>query len=128
MSLRRLWTLPANLLAVLVARTCGVRLALRQPGFGAVLLPTDCWLARWLGRGGFVAITIGPVALVRVPLTTRQWLHERAHARQWARWGPLMLVAYPAASAWAWMRRGHVYRDNHFEIAARAEAETGSVR
>ena len=37
---------------------------------------------------------------------------------QYERWGPLFLLAYPAASAWAWLRGRRPYRDNAFERPA----------
>src|SRR5690606_28490917 len=96
--LRRLWTLPADVLAVLVARSCGTRIALRRPRrFGAWPIRHDSWLARLLAWSGLVAITIGDVALIRTPISTRIWLHEREHARQWERWGPIFPLAYLAA-------------------------------
>jgi hypothetical protein len=51
-------------------------------------------------------------------------LHERAHVRQCERWGPFFLPAYGLASLWAWVRGGHYYLDNAFEVdAERAERE-----
>jgi hypothetical protein len=46
--------------------------------------------------------------------------HERAHVRQFERWGVLLLVLYPLAGVLAWARGGHPYRDNVFEREARA--------
>ncbi len=45
--------------------------------------------------------------------------HEQAHVRQVERWGGLFLPAYILASAWAWARARHYYRDNWFEVDAR---------
>ena len=45
--------------------------------------------------------------------------HERAHVRQSLLLGPLLAVAYPAASLWQLVRGGRPYRDNWFERAAR---------
>jgi hypothetical protein len=45
--------------------------------------------------------------------------HELIHVRQAELWGPFFLPAYFAASALAWMRGGHFYTDNWFEVDAR---------
>ena len=49
--------------------------------------------------------------------------HERVHVRQAERWGALFLVAYPLASAFAWVRGARPYRDNCFERAAFAVSD-----
>lgn len=46
--------------------------------------------------------------------------HEHAHVRQYERWGILFFLAYPLSSAWQWLRGRHLYRDNVFEVEARA--------
>jgi hypothetical protein len=46
--------------------------------------------------------------------------HERAHVRQFERWGMLLLVLYPLAGLLAWMGGGNPYHDNLFEREARA--------
>jgi hypothetical protein len=45
--------------------------------------------------------------------------HELQHVRQYERWGPLLLLAYPLASLRAFLIGGHYYRDNFFEAQAR---------
>ena len=45
--------------------------------------------------------------------------HELVHVRQAELWGPFFLPAYFAASALAWARGRHFYRDNWFELDAR---------
>jgi hypothetical protein len=45
--------------------------------------------------------------------------HERAHVRQYERFGPLFLPLYAASSLWAALRGGRMYWDNHFERQAR---------
>jgi hypothetical protein len=46
--------------------------------------------------------------------------HELVHVGQYERWGPAFWPAYLFASFKAWRRGGHHYRDNAFEVAARA--------
>jgi hypothetical protein len=71
--------------------------------------------------GAVAAITLGHVVLgVSLDALTATRAHERAHVRQFERWGLLMLVLYPLAGLWAWLRGGHPYRDNWFERDARA--------
>ncbi len=47
-------------------------------------------------------------------------LHERAHVRQYAIWGPFFLPAYLGISLWLYARRRDGYRENPFEIEAYA--------
>ena len=42
--------------------------------------------------------------------------HEQAHVRQVERWGGAFIPVYLLASAWAWARGQHYYRDNWFEV------------
>jgi hypothetical protein len=120
-----LWALPATLLGllvVLIARSSGGVLQ-RVDG---VLEAAGGWPA-WVLRRGFpfsgsvAAITLGHVvvgATLADLAATRA--HERAHVRQFERWGVLLLVLYPLAGLHAWLRGGHPYRDNVFECEARA--------
>lgn len=120
-----LWALPVTLLgvlAVLVARSSGGSVH-RVDG---VLEASGGWPARLL-RWGFpfsgavAAITLGHVVLgVSADALDATRAHERAHVRQFERWGVLLLVLYPLAGLIAWLRGGHPYRDNVFEREARA--------
>lgn len=129
--LRYLWTLPVTLLGVLIAlvsRGSGGSLQ-RVEG---VLEAAGGWPA-WVLRRGFpfsgavAALTLGHV-VVGVSLTalTATRAHERAHVRQFERWGVLLLVLYPLAGLLAWVRGGNPYRDNLFEREARAAAESAA--
>ncbi|MEW6120948.1 MAG: hypothetical protein AB1593_12755 [Pseudomonadota bacterium] len=120
-----LWPLPVTLLGALLAW-----LARASGGewrcVDGVLEAAGGWPARMLRRGfpfsgAVAAITLGHVVLgasTRDLEATR--VHERAHVRQFERWGVLMLVLYPLAGLLAWMRGGDPYRDNSFERDARA--------
>jgi len=119
------WPLPVTLLgmlAALVARSSG-GVVQRVDG---VLESAGGWPARVLRRGfpfsgAVAAITLGHVVLgVSLDALTATRAHERAHVRQFERWGALMLVLYPLAGLAAWLRGGHPYRDNVFECEARA--------
>ena len=120
-----LWPLPVTLLGMLVAliaRSSGGKLQ-RVNG---VLESAGGWPARVLRHGfpfsgAVAAITLGHVVLgVSLDALTATRAHERAHVRQFERWGALLLVLYPLAGVSAWLRGGNPYRDNVFEREARA--------
>jgi hypothetical protein len=123
-----LWALPVTLLGMLVA------LVARSSGgvlqrVGGVLEAAGGWPA-WVLRRGFpvsgavAAITLGHVVVgVSLAALASTRAHERAHVRQYERWGLLLLVLYPLAGLLAWVRGGHPYRDNYFERQARAAEE-----
>ena len=120
-----LWALPVTLLGmliVLLARASGG--AVRR--VDGVLEAAGGWPARVLQHGfpfsgAVAAITLGHVVLgVSAAALAATRAHERAHVRQFERWGLLLLVLYPLAGLAAWLRGGHPYRDNRFEREARA--------
>lgn len=123
--LRYLWALPPTLFGVLVAvvaRLSGGTLQRRD----GVLESAGGWPARVLRRGfpfsgAVAAITLGHVVVgLSLAALVETRIHERAHVRQFERWGILLLVLYPLAGLLAWLRGGHPYRDNLFEREARA--------
>jgi len=128
-----LWALPVTLLGLLVAviaRSSGGTL-LRVEG---VLEAAGGWPA-WVLRRGFpfsgavAAITLGHVVVgVSLDALTATRAHERAHVRQFERWGVLLLLLYPLAGLLAWVRGGHPYRDNVFECEARAAESAARVK
>jgi hypothetical protein len=127
---RYLWALPVTLpglLLALLARGSGGA-AQRVDG---VLEAAGGWPARVLQRGfpfsgAVMAMTLGHVVLGVSPAALRATrLHERAHVRQFERWGVLLLLAYPLAGLIAWLRGGNPYRDNWFEREARAAEREG---
>ena len=71
--------------------------------------------------GAMHAMAIGHIIIAHRGATSRRLLvHELTHVAQAARWGPFFPLAYLLASAQAYWRGGDLYRDNVFEIAARA--------
>ena len=119
------WALPVTLfgmLVALIARGSGGALQ-RVDG---VLEVAGGWPARVLRRGfpfsgAVAAITLGHVVVGASSAdleATR--VHERAHVRQFEKWGVLLLLLYPLAGLLAWVRGGNPYRDNVFECEARA--------
>jgi len=127
-----LWPLPVTLLGMLVALTARSSGGLLQRVDG-VLEAAGGWPARVLRHGfpfsgAVAAITLGHVVVgVSLDALTATRAHERAHVRQFERWGALMLVLYPLAGLIAWLRGGNPYRDNVFEREARA-AENATRR
>jgi hypothetical protein len=85
-------------------------------------------LLRWLlVPHGAAAVTLGHTVLGCDDRCLHRFRrHEHAHVAQYERWGPFFLPAYFAASVAAIVRGGHAYRDNVFEVAARA-AETPAI-
>lgn len=78
---------------------------------GGRVLITD-WLAITIGRDIWCWRSLDEVELA----------HELAHVRQWQRDGALFVLHYALASVTALLARRHWYRDNAFEVAARAAA------
>jgi hypothetical protein len=75
---------------------------------------------RFAERFGFAAMTLGHVIIGRDAASLDSCRdHEQAHVRQVERWGGAFIPAYLLASAWAWSRGRHYYRDNWFERDAR---------
>lgn len=121
-SLRRLaaylWAAPCSLLGLLLALPlllCGARASRQHGALEIALWPDDK-----MGRLPFAAITFGHVIIGQNRLLlARLRAHEQVHVRQYQRWGVLLLLAYPAASLWLWLRGKRPYRDNPFEVEAR---------
>lgn len=127
-----LWALPVTLLGVLVALVSRGSGGTVQRVEG-VLEAAGGWPARVLRHGfpfsgAVAALTLGHVVVgVSLNALTATRAHERAHVRQFERWGVLLLVLYPLAGMLAWVRGGNPYRDNPFEREARA-AEANAPR
>lgn len=124
-ALRYGWAFPVTLLgllAALVSRGSGGTLQQVE----GVLEVAGGWPARVLRRGfpfsgAVAALTLGHVVVgVSLQALAATRVHERAHVRQFERWGVLLLGLYPLAGLLAWIRGGNPYRDNPFEREARA--------
>ena len=82
--------------------------------------------AEWPGKLGwpYSAVTFGHVVLsVKEPISERVLEHELVHVRQYETFGPFFLPIYWVASIVAIVRGRHFYRDNLFEVKARASSE-----
>jgi hypothetical protein len=111
--LLHLWAGPASVLGLLLAPFFR-----RRSIAGGVLL---CEGASWPRRLGwrYRAITFGHVVLCVDELDEGILRHETVHVSQYEKWGPLLIPLYLFASLREWVRGGHPYRDNPFEIEAR---------
>jgi hypothetical protein len=121
--LKYLWALPTSVIGLVFAafaRPLGARVRLHEgvvevtlaPHPGSRLRPT-----RWLP---FEAITFGHVVIARTAHEQAHLrAHERVHVAQYERWGPLLLLAYPAESLLQLLRGRRPYLDNRFEAQAR---------
>jgi hypothetical protein len=120
------WALPCTVLGLVVA----LPLLLAGGSIRRVGRTLECSLyphalpeASLLRRIPFSAITLGHVIVGSCGNELRRHrAHERAHVRQYERWGLLFLVAYPLASLTAALGGRSAYLHNRFEIQARREA------
>jgi len=125
-----LWAFPATalgLLVALLARSSGGSMK-RVDGVLEVAggLPARLLLRGFPFSGAVAAITLGHVVIgVSEQVLTITRRHERAHVRQFERWGGLMLLLYPLAGLWVAIRGLDPYRDNPFERSARAQERIG---
>jgi hypothetical protein len=123
--LRYAWALPVSVLGMLVAMIARGSGGTMQRIEG-VIESAGGWPARVLRRGfpfsgAVAAITLGHVVVaVSQEALDATRAHERAHVRQFERWGLLLLVLYPLAGVIVLLRGGNPYRDNPFECEARA--------
>ena len=121
---RYAWASPATLIG-LVGAAPALLLGARASVVRGVLEVSGGALARWIARTPglrhFEAVTLGHVVLGDSSAALdRQRRHERAHVRQFERWGVLLLPLYLLAGVREWMRGRHPYHDNPFELEARA--------
>jgi hypothetical protein len=88
---------------------------------GVILAEGAAWPRRLGWR--YRAITFGHVVLSVDELDEATMRHELEHVRQYETWGPVFVPAYLFAAFWARLRGKDHYRDNPFEVAARAVEE-----
>ncbi len=110
---RVLWASPVSFVGVLLAPFFDRRSIVR----GLLVCEGASWPRRLGWR--YRAITFGHVVLAVEELDEETFDHEDVHVAQYEVWGPVMPVAYAAASVWVALRHRHYYRDNPFEVAAR---------
>jgi hypothetical protein len=105
---RYVWPLPCTtvgLLATLAAMALGAKTKWVEGVLEVALAQPSSVKYKRLRALPFVAITLGHVVIGLTAQDLEQLrAHEQAHVRQYERWGPLFFVAYPASSAWQWLR------------------------
>jgi hypothetical protein len=129
--LRIFWALPCSLVGALLSLplVCGGA-SLRRVGhtFEIALSDSENSAPQWAANFKFSAITFGHIIIGSSHEQLAHWrAHERVHVRQYERWGAFFLLAYPAASLWAWMRGECPYRGNGFEKQAYAAASGNEI-
>ncbi len=122
-----LWASPVTAAGVLQAWLGGARLhSVQSDGVLFFVARPRGWADRFFRRFGVSAYTWGATVTFadeRLVEQERLICHERVHVRQTFVLGPLMPLAYGAASAWAWARGKKPYWDNWFEAHARASED-----
>ena len=111
------WASPTSLIGILLLPFFRKRWVTR----GIILAEGASW-PRKLGWK-YRAITFGHVVLAVEELDQKTLEHELEHVRQYERIGPLYGPLYVLSSVRALLKGGHYYRDNRFEIEARAAAD-----
>lgn len=91
-----------------------------QPRHRVIVLPWIRGLAQRLIMPNWLAITIGRWIFAWRELDSVELAHELAHVIQWRQHGPLYVPRYFRASRQAARAGGDRYRDNIFEVEARA--------
>ena len=122
---RYLWAAPCTLTGLVLIAPAFLlgAIARRVDGVIEIAAPGALHGSRWLEALPFNAITFGHVVFgTSVMELERLRAHEHAHVRQYEQWGIFFLLAYPASSAWQWLRGGRAYVDNWFEVQARRSA------
>lgn len=127
-----IWAFPATALGILVALiACASGGSMKRvDGVLEVAggLPACMLLRGFPFSGAVAAITLGHVVIgVSEQALAITRLHERAHVRQFERWGGLMLLLYPIAGLWVAIRGLDPYRDNPFERSAREQERIGKI-
>lgn len=122
--LRYLWAAPASLLGLLLGAVLLVAGGNARRIEGTLEISGGA-IGRRVAAGppamNFAAITFGHVILGQDDsMLGACRAHERVHVRQYERWGVLFFPLYVASSLWQLARGRDWYRDNRFEVEARA--------
>ena len=94
-----------------------------DPPYRLLVLPFLRRLGERLIMPSWLAITIGRWIFAWRPLDQAELAHELAHVRQWRANGLRFIPRYLAESRRAARSGGDRYRDNRFEVEARAAAD-----
>ena len=123
-ALKYIWASPASAVGVTFAAAAllfGARARVHTGVLEVSLRPRSAGLAKVIAGVPFSAITFGHVVVARNEKELADLrVHERVHVCQYEAWGPLFLLAYPTESFIQLLLGRHPYRDNRFEVSARA--------
>ena len=117
------WALPVTILGLMLAMLFAHLESVDEEGILHFVVQPGGPLAWSLRRFHIDAFSLGAVITYSTedgPRQIRLMRHERAHVMQTLVLGPLFLPLYALASLWQLARGGHPYRDNWFEVRARA--------
>lgn len=124
--IRYLWASPATFVGLLLALLARLMRADVAVVDGVVEVVGGPYVERLLLerlRCRFVAITLGHVVIARdAHALCGCRTHERAHVRQYERWGVFLFPLYAGSSMYEWLRGRRPYWDNYFEREARSVA------
>ncbi|MDL2335340.1 MAG: hypothetical protein QFC55_04850 [Chloroflexota bacterium] len=95
-----------------------------DPPYRLIVWPFLRRLGARLIMPSWLAITIGCWIFAWRPLDAAELAHELAHVRQWRANGLRFIPRYLGESRRAAAGGGDRYRDNRFEVEARAAAES----
>lgn len=127
--LRYLWAAPITVLGLILAVAAwgrGAHLAAKNGVLEVWGAPVARIVSRLPRVLQFEAITFGHVVFAQSGSLMDEWrAHERAHVRQYERWGVFFWPAYAIASVIAYLRGGDAYVDNYFEREAFRAARRG---
>jgi hypothetical protein len=99
-----------------------------QPEHRVIVLPFLRRIGNRFVLPGWLAITVWRFIFAWRPLDDVELAHELAHVRQWNANGWSYIPRYLAESRRASKNGGDRYRDNRFEVEARAAADAVRAR
>ena len=122
--LKYIWASPASAVGITLAAAAlmvGARTRIHTGVLEVSLRPRSVGLTKVIACMPFSAITFGHVVVARSEKEQADLrVHERVHVCQYEAWGALFLLAYPTESLIQLLLGRHPYRDNRFEVSARA--------
>ena len=122
------WALPVTMLGLMLSMLFARLESVDEEGLLHFVVQSGTPLAWYMRRFHVAAFTVGAVVTYSGadgPRQIRLVRHERAHVLQTLVLGPFFLPLYALASLWQLARGGHPYRDNWFEVRARAAEVPG---
>ncbi|WP_146209917.1 hypothetical protein [Vitiosangium sp. GDMCC 1.1324] len=123
------WALPVTLLGLTLALLFARLESVDEEGILHFVVEPGGLLSWYVRHFHIAAFTLGAVvtyAGADGPRQIRLVRHERAHVVQTLVLGPMFLPLYGLASLWQLARGRHPYRDNWFEVRARAAEVPGT--